>query len=511
MRPSIRGNWSMSTWLKNSLAASGLVFLLGACAVGPDFTRPPAPAGARYLPRGDLPGDVTAIGQTQHFDLLQSPDADWWHLFGSAELDQWVGTAIAGNPSVQSAQASLRESQDNLRAGQGIFFPQLGVGADATRERPSPSMLGQHGIGSIFNLFTLSATVSYALDLFGGERRTVEGLHAEVEMQRYTMEGTYLTLTGNVVNAAIARQAYADEIDVMHGLVSLQTQQLGLLDTRIRSGAEVYGDLLALRSARASNLAQLASLELKRDQADHLLHALLGQSAGESQLPALRFEALHLPASLPVSLPSDLVHQRPDILAAEAQLHEASAEIGVATAAMFPSITLGGDGGSAANAAGALGKGQNQYWSAGADINLPVFQGGTHWYNRKAAIDAYQKSLQDYRGTVLAAFEQVADVLKALQHDAEALQADDEAARDAAQALALIQANYAAGLVNYVDVLVADVQYRQSKLAYVRSLAQRYQDTVALYVALGGGWWKAPHAEAMPPSAHVTQASRAQP
>ena len=363
-------------------------------------------------------------------------------------------------------------------------------------------MLGARGVGGIFNLFTLGATVSYALDLFGGERRTVEGLHAEVDRQRYAMEGTYLTLTGNVVNTAIARQAYADEVDVMHGLVSLQTQQLALVNTRIQSGAEVYSDLLVLRSARASNLAQLASLELKRDQADHLLHALLGQSGGESQIPAIRFEALHLPASLPVSLPSDLVHQRPDILAAEARLHQASVGIGVATAALFPSITLSGDDGSAANTTGALGSSRSRYWSAGADISAPVFQGGTRWYNRKAAIDAYQKSLQDYRSTVLAAFEQVADVLKALQHDAEALQANDEAARDAAQALSLIQANYAAGLVNYVNVLAADAQYRQSRMACVQALAQRYQDTVALYVALGGGWWKAPHA---------AQAGRAQP
>ena len=178
---------------------------------------------------------------------------------------------------------------------------------------------------------------------------------------------------------------------------------------------------------------------------------------------------------------------------------------------MFPSITLGGDDGSAANTTGALGKSQGRYWSAGADISMPVFQGGTRWYNRKAAIDAYQKSLQDYRGTVLTAFEQVADVLKALQHDAEAMQANDEAARDAAQALSLIQANYTAGLVNYVDVLIADEQYRQSKMAYVQALAQRYQDAVALYVALGGGWWKAPHTEAMPASTHAAQASRVQP
>ena len=501
----------MSTWLKNSLAAAVTVCLLGACAAGPDFTRPAAPPGARYLPQGDLPTDVTAIGQAQHFDLSQSPNADWWRLFGSPGLDQLVAVAMAGNPGVQSAQASLRESKDNLRAGEGIFFPQLGIGVDATRERTSAAMLGPHRIGSIFNLFTLGATVSYALDLFGGERRTVEGLHAQVDVQRYTMEGTYLALTGNVVNTAIARQAYADEIEVMQQMISLQTRQLGLVETRIRSGAEPYGDLLSLRSARASNQAQLASLALKRDQADHLLHALLGQSAGEASIPAIRFEALRMPASLPFSLPSELVRQRPDILAAEAQLHDASAQIGVATAALFPSISLNGERGTAANATGMLDKSQSRFWNAGVDVNAPVFQGGTRWYNRKAAIDAYQKSLQDYRGTVLAAFEQVADVLKALQHDAEVLQASDEATRDAAQALGLIQANYAAGLVNYVDVLVADAQYRQSKMAYVQALAQRYQDTVALYLALGGGWWKAPHVRTMPTPARAAEAGRSQP
>jgi len=488
----------MFTSKKNSIAALLLTALLSACAAGPDFTRPTVPAATRYLPRDDLPDYVSAIGQTQHFDRFQSPDANWWQLFGSSALDQLVAQAIAGNPTLQSAQANLHESQDNLRAGEGVFFPQFNVGADAARERISPYQFGPHAAAGIFNLFTFSSVVSYALDVFGGERREVEGLRADVDAQRFTMEGAYLTLTSNVVNTAFARRAYADEIAVLRLLLLAQSQQIDIVRTRVKSGAEAYGDLLSLQGARASNLAQLATLVEKRDEADHLLHALLGQSADEPLPLDIDFKTLRLTSSLPLSLPSELVRQRPDIRVAEAQLHEASAQIGVATAALFPSVTLTGEDGTAAPSASTLDKSQNRFWNAGTDINAPVFQGGTRWYNRKAAIDAYQKSRQDYRNTVLAAFEQVADVLKALQHDAEALQANDEAARDAAQALGLVQANYAAGLVNYIDVLTADMQYRESNIAFVQALAQRYQDTVALYVALGGGWWRASDDHARP-------------
>jgi len=473
-----------------------IVLTLSACAAGPDFKRPDTPTNASYLPHDDLPEYITAIGQTQHFAEGADINAHWWSAFHSSAIDALVSDAIAGNPDLQAAQASLKESEDNLRAGQGIFFPQIGVGFDAARQRMAPGQ-GVRGVGGIFSLFTLSATVSYALDLFGGERRTVEGLHAGVDTQRYLMQGTYQALIGNVINAALARQAYADEITAMHQLISLQTQQLELVEARIHAGEEAYADLLSLRSARASNFALMASLALKRDQADHLLHTLLGKAPGETRLPELRFADLHLPEVLPVSLPSTLVRQRPDILAAEARLHRASADIGVASAALFPSITLSGDYGSATDSTDKLGQSGSRFWSAQASVQQPLFQGGTRWFNRKAAIDAYQASLQNYRSTVLAAFQQVADVLKALQHDAEALQANDEASRNAAQALQLVQANYAAGLSSYVDVLVADAQYRQADIAYVQTLAQRYQDTIALYVALGGGWWNEKHAVSM--------------
>ena len=479
-------------WVRNNLlhkaAACALALLLGACAVGPDFTRPAAPAGARYLPRGDLPASTSAIGRTQHFRYGADIDASWWRGFHSPAINTLVEAAIVGNPDLKAAQASLAQAQDNLRAGQGIFFPQLQGGFDVTRQRLSPAQ-GARGLGGIFNLFTLSATVGYALDLFGGERRTVEGLRAAAQAQGYTTQAAYLALTGNVVNTALARQAYADEIIAVRQLLSLQTQQLELVETRVRAGGQAYADLLSLRGARASNFALLAALQARRDQADHLLHALLGQTPGEAPIPEFSLAQLRLPTTLPISLPSELVRQRPDLLAAEARLHQASANIGVASAALFPSIMLGGDYGWAANDAGTLGHGGQSLWSGGASVQQPIFQGGMRWFNRKAAIDAYQVSLQTYRGTVLAAFQQVADVLKALQHDAEALQANDEACRNAAEGLRLIQANYAAGLANYLQVLSADSQYRQASIAYLQALAQRYQDTVALYVALGGGWW----------------------
>jgi len=230
-------------------------------------------------------------------------------------------------------------------------------------------------------------------------------------------------------------------------------------------------------------------LAQKMNQAEHLLALLEGSTAAQTTLPAIALDSLQLPLQLPLSLPSELVRQRPDILAAEAQLHVASANIGVATAAMFPSLSLSANYGNAGSSLGnLLGRGE-VFWSVGPSLTAPLFQGGSLRYKRNAAIDAYQAQLANYRTTVLTAFEQVADTLKALQHDAQALQAQLEARTAATDALALLQANYRAGLVAYIDVLSADVQLHNADIAYLQALAQRHQDTVALFVALGGGWW----------------------
>jgi NodT family efflux transporter outer membrane factor (OMF) lipoprotein len=464
--------------------------LLGGCAVGPDFVRPAPPDTDRYTREPLAAATVAADGQAQHFMAGGTMTADWWRLFKSAQLDAVVQRAIANNPTLQAAEASLRQSQDKLRAGYGVFFPQIQANAAASRQLVAPADQGRQTTpNTIFNLVTLSGTVSYALDVFGGERRTVEGLKAQTDYQRYEAQAACLTLSANVVNASIARAAYAAEIRATKELIELETQQLHLTETQYRAGTAPFANVLSIRSLIAANQALLAPLEQNVSQAEHLLATLEGVTPSKAALPDIDLAGLSLPGDLPVSLPSDLVRQRPDILAAEAQLHAASANIGVATAAMFPSISLSGTYGISGSTFSNLSASSGRFWSIGPSATIPLFQGGTLWYTRKAAIDAYQQSEANYRQTVLSAFAQVADSLKALEHDAQALQAQVEAQRAAAEALNLLQVGYRAGLVAYLDVLTADVQFHEATIAYLQAVAQRHQDTVALFVALGGGWW----------------------
>jgi NodT family efflux transporter outer membrane factor (OMF) lipoprotein len=299
----------------------------------------------------------------------------------------------------------------------------------------------------------------------------------------------YLALTSNVVNACIARAAYAAEIRATEQLVDLERQQLLLAQAQVRAGTAPYSGALAIRGLIASNEALLAPLRQKVSQTEDLLATLEGLVPSKVVLPDIDLAALTLPADLPASVPSELVRQRPDILEAEAQLHAASAGIGVATAAMFPSFSLSGTYGASGSNFGNLPAASGRFWSIGPTATIPILQGGTLWYGRKAAIDAFEQSQAAYRQTVLGAFGQVADSLKALEHDAEELGAQVDARRDADEALGLLQANYRAGLVSYTDVLVADVQLHQATIGYLQAVAQRHQDTVALFAALGGGWW----------------------
>ncbi|CAE6803497.1 Outer membrane protein OprM [Paraburkholderia domus] len=463
--------------------------VLGACAVGPDFNRPAPPTVLAYTHEPLAKVTVTADSETQRFTPGAAVPFDWWRLFGSAQLDASVDEALAHNPTLEASEASLRESQDSLRAGYGVFFPQIGAQVDGVRERTAPQSAGSAGQGTIFNLITASGTISYALDVFGGKRRTVEGLQAQADYQRYLTKAAYLTLSANVVNTTIAQAGYAAEIRATEQLIGLEKQQLEITEAQVRAGTSAYASVLSVRSLIAANQASLAPLRQKISEADHLLATLEGAFPSEANLPEIELSSLSLPKDLPVSLPSELVRQRPDILSAEAQLHVASANIGVATAAMFPSISLNGTYGAGGTSFGNLSTDSFRFWSIGPSITIPLFQGGSLWYGRKAAIDAYQQSQANYRQTVLAAFAQVADALKALEYDAQALEAQAEAQRDAVGALSLLQASYRAGTVGYLDVLVADVQLHQATIAYLEAVAQRHQDTVALFVALGGGWW----------------------
>jgi len=474
-------------------ACLGLILAtLGACAVGPDFVRPAPLEADRYTTEAMPASTVEADAQVQHFAAGAALDTDWWRLFKSAQLDDTVRRALDNNPTLQASEASLRQSQDKVRAGYGVFFPQVGANLGAVRERIAPLQQGLQSPPSVFNLITLNGTIGYAFDLFGGERRAVEGLKAQVDYQRYAAKAAYLTLSANVVNTCIARAAYIAEVRATEQLIGLQRDELKSTEVQVRAGTAPYSDVLSLRSLIAANQAALAPLKQKISQTEDLLASLEGVVPSKVSLPDLELTGLSPPLDLPVSLPSDLARQRPDILSSEAQLHAASANIGVATAAMFPSITLNAAYGGSASSFGQLSAASGQFWSIGPSVSIPLFQGGRLWYGRKAAIDAYQAAQATYRQTVLDGFAQVADALKALEHDAQALQAEVEAQRAAGEALKLLQVDYRAGLVSYLEVWTADVQFQEATIGYLQAVAQRCQDTVALFVALGGGWWNQP-------------------
>jgi NodT family efflux transporter outer membrane factor (OMF) lipoprotein len=466
--------------------------LLASCAVGPNFHRPAAPRGTHYSFRGDSAATASAQGVAQRFVPGADVASDWWRLFNSNQLQAIVSEALANNPGLEAAQASLRASEDNLRAGYGIFYPQIRADAQGTRERFAAAELGENVAGSVFNLFTLSASAGYVLDVFGGERRQLEGLAAQSDVQRATVHATYVTLLSNIVNTVVAEAAYRAEVDATRQLIDLQHEQVSLAEVQYRAGTQPYSNVLSLESALASYEATIPQLQQKLAQSDDLLASLVGHFPADWSPPKIDLKDLKLPIDLPVSLPSDLVRQRPDILVAEATAHAASANVGVATAALLPSVILSGSYSANGTATNRILAANGKAWSFGADVSAPLFEGGTLWFNRKAAIENYHQATALYRQTVLGAFEQVADALLALGHDASALRAEDEALTTARQALHLVQTNYEAGLDTYLDVLNADTQYHQVVINDLQAVAVRYQDTVALYVALGGGWWNTP-------------------
>ena len=463
--------------------------LLAGCTVGPEFVRPGAPEVTRYTHDKGPTETVSADDQKQYFEYSSKIAEDWWQLFNSAKLETMIKNAVDENRNFQAALARLRQSQEELRAGYGAFFPQVGIGFDASRQKFSTAKFGSSSSSSIFNLYTASANVSYVLDVFGGQRRTVESLAAQVDYQQYTAQATYLTLLGNVVNAGIAEAAYRAEIATTEEIIDSEKNQVQVAEAQVESGTAPYSDALSIRAQLAATEASLATLKQELSQTEHLLAALGGQLSAEYALSSLDLTELSLPSPLPVTLPSELVRQRPDILASEALMHSASANIGVATAAMFPSLTLSASYGQNSNAISKLFNSAGNFWDIGAGLAAPLFQGGTLWFQRRAAIEAYQASVSDYQQVVISAFQQVANVLRAVEHDAEALRAQSEALASSEEARKLIETNYSAGIVGYLPVLIAEAQYRQAKLGYIQARTLRLQDTAALFVALGGASW----------------------
>ncbi len=466
----------------------GVLLLLAACAVGPNFQRPSPPASQRYLHEPG-PAAVSAEGARQRFEPGAELPPKWWRLFRCARLDALVADALSHNRTLEAAEAALRQSERLLQAGYGVFYPPVELDAGASRQKFNPRSFGISQIpASAFNLFSLSAGVSYALDVFGGERRQVEALGAQRDLQRYESYAARLTLAGNVVQTVAARAGYLEQVRATADLIAGEADQVKLATDQARAGVGTWLSVAGLASQLAATQATLPALQQRIDQAEHLLATLSGRAPGEFSPPEISLGDLSLPTEVPVTLPAELVGRRPDVRAAEAQLHTANAQIGVATAALLPRFTLTPSVGLQSNEITSLFSASSVVWNLGAGLTAPLFEGGTLWFQRKAAIEARAQALASYRATVLSALQQVADSLRALEHDAQVLEAEGRALRASEDGLRWARANFRAGVASYLQVLVANGQLLQARLAYAQAVSQRLQDTAALFVALGGGW-----------------------
>jgi NodT family efflux transporter outer membrane factor (OMF) lipoprotein len=374
----------------------------------------------------------------------------------------------------------------------GPLFPQIDAGGGVTRERFSAEGLGSPVGAGTFTLYNASVQGTYLFDIWGGTRRQVEAAAAGEDFAQFELEGTYLTLTSNIVTGAIQEASSRAQIAATDDIIKSQTQQLNVLDEQFNLGAVSQVDVLSQQAAVAQTKATLPVLQRQLAATRNHLSILLGRFPAEGAIDAFDLASLTLPQDIPLSVPSKLVEQRPDIRAAEAQLHQASAEVGVATAALFPQITLSASYGGQSTSAGSLFASPNIAWSLGASVLQAIFHGGSLWHARGAAKAAFDKAYADYRTAVLAAFEDVANSLLALKYDAEALTADLAAERAAAGRLRLTEEQFQAGAVAYLSVLDAERTEQQARITLVQAQAARFADTAALFHALGGGWWNKP-------------------
>jgi len=473
-------------------AISAIVLLTAGCAAGPDFRRPEPPAAKSYTSK-PLPERVSpaeASGPSQQFVQGMDIPAQWWTLFHSPPLNHLVERALKANPDLHAAQATLRQAQENARAAEGALYPSVNASGSVVRQQNRGAQFGQPASpGSLFTLYSASVSVSYGIDIFGAARRTLEALEAQAEFERYQMEGAYLTLTSNVVTTAVQEAALRAQVSATREIMDLESQQLDMLQRQYDVGAVALSGVLAQKTALAQTRAALPLLEKQLALLRNQLATLTGRFPSEGGTDEFDLETLELPQDLPVSLPSRLVEQRPDIRAAESLLHVASAEVGVATANLLPQFTISGGAGSVATTAGNLFSSGSGVWNLGANLTQPIFHGGTLIHERRAALAAYDGAAAHYRSTVLSAFRDVADVLDALQFDAEILRAQTLAAQSARDSLDIARRQYQAGAASYLVLLNAQQAYQQARIALAQAQAARYADTAALFLALGGGWW----------------------
>ena len=460
--------------------------LVAGCAVGPDFHRPAPPASAAYTP-----DPLTAHDSAQVFAQGMDIPGDWWALFHAPALDRLVRRALSANPSLEAAQASLRQARETLYAEEGSFLPDISATFEPSRNKTATRSVSFAAAQPTpyYNLITAELSLTYTPDIFGGTRRQVESLVATSEQQRFQLEATYLSLTSNVVTAAITEASLRGQILATQQIINAETDLLSVLKRQYAVGQVAGVDELAQEAALAQARAALPPLQKQLDQQRDLLSDLVGARPDEPLPERFQLADISLPVSLPVSVPAALVNQRPDVLQSEEALHNACALVGVAIANRLPSLTITAVGGSESNYFHDLFASGNGFWSIAAGVTQPIFEGGALLHKARAARAALEQAEAQYKSTTLSALQNVADSLHALQADADSLAAAQQAEQAAAASLKIVRLQASLGQVAYLGVLNAEQTALQAEVSLIQARAARLSDTAALFQALGGGWW----------------------
>jgi NodT family efflux transporter outer membrane factor (OMF) lipoprotein len=490
-----------------------LTAALTGCAVGPNFHRPQAPGGVGYttVPLPEATASTSGGGgDAERFVMGLDVPYKWWEAFGSAAIDALVEQAFRANPSITAAQAALRQAQEMVYAQQGYFFPSVGADYNFERQKLAGNLTGSSAPGVqgngtainavqstsppyneplYYNFHTATLTVGFTPDVFGANRRKVESLDAQAQMQRFELEATYVSLASNVVAAAIQEASTRAQLKATKEIIAHNEKSVQVLRDKFDLGFATRIDLAAQEQQLAQARALLPPLDKQFEQNRDLIRVLVGKLPNQEVAQTVELESLTLPAQLPLSLPSKIIEQRPDIRAAEEQMRAANAQVGVALAAMLPQFTITGTAGGTATEFSQMFSHGGPFWTLVGDASQPLFAGGTLWHTKKAADQALRQAAAQYQETVLQGYQNVADTLHALLTDADALAAAVEAERAAKVTLSLTEQRMQSGYTDYLTQLAAAIAYQQAVLNTVQARAARFGDAAALYQALGGGWW----------------------
>ena len=465
--------------LRTVLLSAGALLLLVGCVAGPDFKAPGAPADTAYTAAPTAAeGHVTQEGGA-------APASDWWTLLGSAKLNALIAESIQGNRELAAAEATLVQAQELGYAASGARYPQIAFDASAGRDKYGAAFLGPEKLPP-FNFFSLGPSLNFVLDTSGAVRRTIEEQQAQTEAQQDQVDQTYLTLTGNVALQALAIAATHEQIKTVGALIADDSENLRLVTTAQQAGSATEVDRLNAASQLANDQTLLPPLEHQLRVAQHALSVLMGRYPANWTPPDFELEDFMLPESIPLTLPAELAHRRPDIRAAEAQLHAATAAVGVAAANLYPQITLSASASLESTTLGQLFSASSTAGSVAGNLAAPLFDHGALRARRRAAAAAARAALDTYEQTVLRSFAQVADQLEALDQDAALNRAQQQAVQVSAKNLSLTRESYSDGYTGILQVLEAERLNQRAQLGLVQARVGRYEDTMRLLLALGG-------------------------